>query len=697
MPGHAPITVSPEHRLKTCRRVVLALLGCTALPGGTVMPAFCQASSPGGDITQLSLEQLSQAHISVSSFGRKEEDLWKTPAAVFVITRKQIEESGASCIPELLRTVPGVQVSQINAAVWAISVRGFNSANSNKLLVLVDGRSVYTEVFSGTQWDQIDLPLDNIERIEVIRGPGAVAWGANAVNGVINIITRHARATQGLLLAGSSSRIEQTGVARWGATRGDRIQYTGFAQYVNRWPLLTASGAPAFDGEQTFRVGGVADFRQSAVNSFTLDGDLYGGRLKQQILSSINVDVGPGHREHETLSGGHLLSRWEHTSLNASELALQVYFDDQSRHQLANDIRTRSFSADLQDHLPARAGNDIVFGAQLRLSFDHFRGDVLINQRPEYTNYLLEGFVQDEIALLPNRLSLTLGSKIENGTLAGFQLQPSVRAIFTFSPAQSLWVAVSRAVVAPSLQDTQLAIPIQLENLGGLPHFGQFLGDPQYLPERVIAYEAGSRTRLKNALSLDLAAFYNSNNRVQSLSIGSPVFVAGTQPSLFSTLLYTNGFTARSGGVEASLAWKPRSNLSLRTSYAWLQSHSTPILPGLVFLVDGWNTPRHTFSQSVSWALGPHWNAAGFFNFVGCLPPSTGVLSDPTQGDSSSYTPAYNRLDLHLSRKLPHSFEIEAGGTNLIAGSHLEIGSSSYYGLPTYIPRSASFKVDWSY
>ena len=695
MPGRACATVTPEHRRWTLRRVVLALLGCVAL-SGWIFQAVCGAQTTG-DITQLSLEQLSQAQISVSSFGRKDEDLWKTPAAVFVITRKEIEESGASCIPELLRMVPGVQVAQINAAVWAVSVRGFNSANSNKLLVLVDGRSVYTEIFSGTQWDQIELPLDNIDRIEVIRGPGAVAWGANAVNGVINIITRHARATQGLMLSGSSSRIEQTGLARWGATRGDRIQYTGFAQYVSRAPLLTASGGSAFDGEEIFRAGGVADLRQSAANSFTLDGDVYSGRLKQQILSSIDIDVGPDHQEHETLSGGHVLGRWEHKSAAASELALQVYFDDQSRHQLANDIRTRSFSADFQNHLPAGAWNDLVMGGQLRLSFDHFRGDVLINRRAEYTNYLLEGFVQDEMTLLPNRLSLTLGSKIENGTLAGFQLQPSARALYTFSPALTVWVAVSRAVVAPSLQDTQLAIPITLANPGGLPVFGQFLGDPAYLPERVIAYEAGSRTRVHRMFSIDLAAFYNSNSRVQSLSVGAPVLVAGPQPSLFTTLLYTNGFQARSGGMEASLAWKPRSNLSFQTGYAWLQSHSAQILPGLVFLVDGWNTPRHTVSETVSWKVGPHWDAGGFFNFVGWLPPPDGILSAPTQGGSSSFTPAYSRLDLHLSRKLPHSFEIEAGGTNLLSSRHLEISSSSNYGLPTYIPRSASFRVSWSY
>ena len=205
-----------------------------ALLLAAIIPASSQAQS--SDITQLSLEQLSQAHISISSFGRKDEDLWQTPAAVFVITREDIEQSSASALPELLRMVPGVQVAQLTASTWAISVRGFNSAFSNKLLVLVDGRSVYSEIFSGTQWDQIDLPLDNVERIEVIRGPGAVVWGANAVNGVINIITRHPRATQGLLVTTSGSRLENSTLLRFGGTAGDRIQYTASASYLNRAP-----------------------------------------------------------------------------------------------------------------------------------------------------------------------------------------------------------------------------------------------------------------------------------------------------------------------------------------------------------------------------------------------------------------------------------------------------------------------------
>ena len=428
-----------------------------------------------------------------------------------------------------------------------------------------------------------------------------------------------------------------------------------------------------------------------------MDSDYYTGRLKQQILEAIALDFGPNHQEHQTFAGGHILGRWQHKSPSASDLALEIYFDDQSRFQLTNHVATRTLAADVQDHLNPSHRNDIVVGAELRLTQDTFSGAILINRLPQYRHYLADAFLQDEITLLPRRLTLTLGSKIENGSLAGFQLQPSARILFAPSQAQSFWAAISRAVVAPSLQDTQLTLPVQFGQVNGIPFIGQFIGDPAFRPEKVLAYEAGSRTRLGQSLSLDLAAFYNSNTRIQSLSAGAPFLTIGPVPDYFVTLLYTNGFQARTGGVEASIAWKPRPNLSFQTSYAWLQSHTTQLLPGFVFLVDAWNTPHHQLSESASWAVSPRWSLSGFYSYSGWLPPAPGVLSIDTQGGTSTFTPAYNRLDLHLSRKLPHSFELQAGGTNLLTPRHLEFGSATSFDLSAYIPRSAAFKLSWSH
>ena len=332
-----------------------------------VTPPPCVAQRKNPDLTTASLEELTQIHISVSSFARKDEDLWTTPAAVFVITKEDIARSSASSIPELLRMVPGLQVAQIDASNWAVSARGFNSAFADKLLVLVDGRTVFSEEFSGVPWDQIDLPLENIERIEVIRGPGAAVWGTNAVNGIINIITKKARNTTGLWMSDSLSRIGQVADIRYGADLGQRAQYRAFASYIYRSPFDTATGIRAFDGERTVRGGGRLDWQQSPSNWITISGDLYGGHVNQQIEADITLNVGPSHREKGSLAGGHVLGLWEHKSARG-DMALQFYFDDQSRHELASYFRTRTLDIDYQDHLPLGPRNDLVWGAEVRFS-----------------------------------------------------------------------------------------------------------------------------------------------------------------------------------------------------------------------------------------------------------------------------------------------------------------------------------------
>ena len=674
------------------QRLLLPGILLVCMPAG-LAPTPALAQSTAVDLSTTSLETLTQMQISVTSFARKDENLWVTPAAVFVITHEDIEHSAATSIPELLRMVPGLQVAQIDAATWAVSVRGFNSAYANKLLVLVDGRTLYSEIYSGSHWDQNDMPLENIERIEVIRGPGAAVWGTNAVNGVINIITRRARSTTGIETSAQLGRIDETVNLRYGGSVGDHLQYRADAYYINREPFKTADGNKAFDGEDSVRGAGRVDWQPRLADWITLSGDIYGGHLKQQLRPEFALPVGPNGEDTGSINGGYLLSRWEHKQPHA-DMALQLYYDDTARHELSARARTETFDVEYQDHLAAGRRNDLVWGTGYRFTSDRIRSTPLLTRKEEYENYLVSGFAQDEISLVPKRLVLTLGSKIQDGTLAGFQIQPSARILWAPTSTQSVWAAVSRAAVAPSLQDKQILIPLDLGTEQGLPVEAALTGNPAFKPETVVAYEAGYRRRLPGNLILDLATFFNANRRIQSLTAQTPAFVPLPSPHLFTTLVYGNGYRANAAGVELSVSWKPVPLLSFQGSYAWMQAHITPASAGTSGLVDTWSTPRNTLALSSTWTIAPHWNLSAFVYHVDALPPEATSVIDPTLVPS---VPDFTRLDLHLAHRLGRFVEIDAGGTNLLRPAHTEFGGASAAIVPGYVPRSLFLKFKWTF
>jgi iron complex outermembrane receptor protein len=665
-------------RSLTARLLVVALLA-----GAGVASASAQ-----DDLSSASLEALTQMQISVSSFARKDEDLWKTPAAVFVITREDIARSSFSSVPELLRMVPGVQVAQLDASTWAVSARGFNSQFAAKVLVLVDGRTVYSEIYSGSHWDQVDLPLEDIERIEVIRGPGAAVWGTNAVNGVINIITRRSRNTLGPLSSGSLSRIGRTANLRYGGTLGGGAQYRAFANFIDRQPFELATGQRAYDGEDTVRAGGRVDWQRSLSDWIILSGDMYKGHLKQQVFPELALPIGPNGQDSGGIAGGYALGRWEH-KFRKADMATQVYFDDQSRFELGSDARTRTLDFDYQDHIAAGAHNDVVWGGELRYTFNYINGDgsVLPVTLPTYRNYLVDAFAQDEITLLPGRIFLTLGSKIEQGTLAGFQIQPSARLLWAPSSKQSVWAAISRAAVATSIEDLDSRLPLDFGVQNGLPVTGYYLGNPAFQPETVHAYELGYRRRILTTFTLDLAAFFNDMRRLQSIEpTGAPTFEPTPTPHIEVDSMFTNGYNARAAGVEGSAAWKPQADFSLQVSDTWMQAHLSPTHPGNVILADDFNSPRNALATTASWRFAQHWCANGFLSHATEIPATSGMP-----------VPSYTRLDLHLSRNLGRSLTFDAGGTNLLTPRHLEFGSVTGFVTPSEVPRSLFVKGSWTF
>jgi iron complex outermembrane recepter protein len=654
-----------------------------------------QTPQAAPDLSDISLEQLATATISVSSSARKDEDLWLTPAAVYVIGREDIARSTATTIPELLRGVPGLQVAQINASYWAVTARGFNSEYASKLLVLIDGRTVYSEIYSGTHWDTIDMPLEDIERIEVIRGPGAAVWGTNAVNGVINIISKPTRETKGLLLSGRVGRLDDAGTLEYAGRMGAGVRYRGFVSYIDRRPFDLAQGGQAFDGAGTWRGGGSLMWQKSARDSVKMSGDVYNGHLRNQIVPKFAPVTAPDGNEYESVAGGFLLSRWEHKT-ERSQSALQVYYDDQTRNELDGSTRTRTTDLDFQSHHAAGAHHDLVWGGNFRFTADHIVGATTMTGRHDIRNYLEDAFLQDEITLAPHRLTLTVGTRVQDGTLAGLQVQPSARLLFVSSKAQTMWLALSRAGVAPSLQDKYLQLALTLPPVEGLPLMVTALGNPKFKTENVIAYEAGFRRRLWGGLAFDAAAFFNDSHRIQALET-TIWFDLLPYPHLVGDLLYTNGFRALSGGIETALVWKPLPRLTLNGNYAWMEAHTFQVDPGAVTILTMFNAPRNQFTGTGFWNVGRGWGVGARLANVGALPIAPEPSADPTQHNLPGVLAGYTRVDADASWKVGRRVELGAGGTNLQAARHVEFDAGTGYVMPAYVPRSWFIKGTWSF
>lgn len=498
------------------------------------------------ELKRMSLEELFD--MEVTSVSKKPERLSETAAAIHVVTSEDIERSGALSIPEALRDIPGVEVARIDSRQYAITARGFNSTTANKLLVLMDGRSVYTPLYSGVFWDAQDVFMQDIERIEVIRGPGATVWGANAVNGVINIISKSAEETQGLLVTGGGGNEEQGfGGVRYGGQLGSNAFFRVYGQYSNRDESVFANGNDAGDRFQMGQGGFRVDWRASDENLFTLQGDGYDGTVEQ---------LAPGDT---TLSGANVLGRWTHTFSDDSDLQVQSYYDFTDREAppvFAETLHT--FDLEARYRFPIGTRQDIVCGLGYRLTVDHVGNSTVLAFLPaDLTQNLFTAFVQDEIKIVEDRLNLTLGSKVEHNDYSGFEYEPSVRLAWTPSKAQTIWGAVSRAVRAPSRIDRQLFVPAN-------PPF-LLAGGADFDSEKLYSFELGYKVEPTPNLTASIATFYNIYDDLRSLESGPP-FVIG------------NGLEGESYGVEIEATQRVSDWWLVSVGYTFLdlQLHTKP-------------------------------------------------------------------------------------------------------------------------
>ena len=633
-------------------------------------------------------------NIEVTSVSKKAQKMSQAAAAVFVITQEDIRRSGATNLPDLLRMVPGMDVSQINANDWAISARGFNQQFSNKLLVLIDGRAVYTPLLGGVNWDTQDVPLEDIERIEVIRGPGATVWGSNAVNGVINIVTESARETQGGLVkaSGGTEGLAQV-TAQYGGTMRTDAGYRVFAKYLNRGSLPAAGGGSGEDEWHLLHGGFRADTNISPKDSLTVQGDLYTGEEGGVIihLFSVNPPAIGNLNVITDFSGGNVLGRWNHTFSSRSDTTFQFYFDNYKRNGPASLETRNTLDFDFNHHWAWGSRQDVVWGAGYRRTWDQDVGTVDQAFNPPNTALqLFNFFVQDTISLQPDRWSFTVGTKVENSYFTGYELQPSVRLAWTPSKRLTFWSSVSRAARTPDRRDKDLIASLAVfpDPAGSAtPVEVIVFGNPQFQSEHVLAYEAGLRAQPNARLSLDASTFFNRYDHLETLEQGQKMFQPNPAPARFVVpIVFGNLMYGTTEGGELSANLKVTDRWTLSPGYAFLEMHlhTKPSSQDTSSAAEtqGSNPQRQAQLRShVDLSHGLSWDAGAYF-----------VSALPVQGVAS-----YTRIDTQLRWKFAERAEISLVGQNLLRDHHLESMDELTIVNSALIKRSAYAKFTWRF
>jgi len=654
----------------SCATVAAVALLMAVGPRGAAAQA---ADTTTENLKSLSLDQL--MNVEVTSVSRHPERLLQTASAIQVITREDIRRSGATSIAEALRLADNLEVAQKNSHDWGISARGFNTDLANKLLVMIDGRTVYTPLFSGVFWDVQDYPLEDIERIEVISGPGGTLWGANAVNGVINIITRKAGDTQGAYVeGGGGNQLQEFGTVRYGDSVGDATQFRVYGKYFDRGDESIANGNAAQDSWHQVQGGFRVDSALSAQDALSVHGDVYDGRENEEADNTART------------GGGNIVGQWTHASDGGSQMSLQSYYDrthlvDPVAETLIGTIPIApagflkddltTLDVDFQDQLQTGSVHHLIWGVGYRFTHDVVQNAPGLGFFPTTLNQdLYSAFLQDEIALRSD-LSLTLGSKIEHNDYTGFQYEPNLRVAWSGWQNQAVWGAISRAVRDPSRIDADLKEPTP-------PTLVILEGAADFKSEEVIAYELGYRAQFDGRTSVTLSTYFNDYNEVRSTSITLPTIIP---------LFFQNNLEGHTAGAELSGTYQVLDNWSLHLGYDLLREH-LHVKPGQFDLSNALNEtsdPQQQVAVRSSATLFGNIELDNALRWVDQLVTNNAA----TRGTVPSYFSLDTRLAWHLSRGL----ELSLVGQNLLQPRHVEYGFPS--ALREQIDRSIYAKVAW--
>lgn len=667
----------PEHPHLKHSHFLTVLAIITALFGA--LPAAAQQTD--SDLTRLSLEQLMD--VKITSVAKKPQRVSQSAAAVHVITSEDIRRSGATSIPDLLRNVPGLNVGQVDANKWAISARGFNGLFSNKLLVLIDGRSVYTPMFSGVFWDVQDTFLDDIERIEVVRGPGGSLWGANAVNGVINIITKDTKDTTGTLVRGIHGTEERFNVAgRYGQAIDKNSNLRLFAKNFSRDGGVLADGTDAPDDWSMQRGGFRYDRKPATGGSFMLQGEIYFGQNGQLVaLPTLTTPFSDVVSDDTKVEGQFLLGRWQ----NASDFTIQAYFDRAIRDDIHVGSGTRTFDLDLQKRYSPWRSHDVIFGGGYRFTTDFTVGTNQVWFDPKDDDYhLLSAFVNDEISL-SDSVKLILGTKVEFNSFTRFEIQPSARTLWNVTPANTVWAAVSRAVRTPSRAADAATINNSVR-AGTPPVQVRILGNDDVKSEELTAFELGFKSRPLPGLTVDIAAFYNVYDRLVTTELGTAFLENAPAPAhIVQPLLFANNMSGEAHGLELSTDWRARDWLRLRSSYTLfeLELHRKAGTGTASNEAAEQRDPRHQFSLTTEMDLGSNVELDTTFRAVDRL--------------SERNIRGYITTDIRLAWKPMAGIELSLVGRNLLQSQRAEARPEFLSTQITEVERSfyASLKVQF--
>ena len=633
------------------------------------------------DLADFSLEQL--ADVKVTSVSRQSERLSEAAASVYVITHEDIVRSGVTTLPEALRLAPGVEVARKGSYTWSISLRGFNNNLSNKLLVLIDGRSVYSPLYAGVFWDVQDTLLEDVDRIEIISGPGGTLWGSNAVNGVINIITRSSADTRGgYVELGGGNEQRAMGGFRYDGRLGKDVSARAYFKYTDTDASRLPGGGSALDYWHMSRGGFRMDWGRGKSDAITLEGNAYTGKEHGRFRGDFTLGTLPGNDQpgFVDLAGFNLLGRWSRTLDSGSSMSLQAYYDYTKRDIPSTYGETRhTFDLDFQDQLTLLQRNDIVWGAGFRLSSDRLDNTYFATFEPSSrTDLTFSGFVQDKIDLWSGRLFLTLGSKFEHNDYTGFEYQPNARLSWLVSDRQTIWAAVSRAVRVPSRLDADLRLIAPFDV--GVPLYVTVNGSHDFKAEELLAYEAGYRIQPLDNLSLDMAAFYNNYDRLETTEPGTPSIVPS--PPLFYIILPAtlfNGMKGETYGGTLTANWKPVPGwrLELQYSYLDIQLHHIP-------------ASRDTAGENIE-GQSPE-NQVSLHSYVD-LPHNLSLYTGLRYVDKlpSLGVNSYLALDISLLWQPLANVEFSLSGRNLADRNHLEYGGSNL------VERSVYGKIVWRF
>jgi len=614
----------------------------------TAFAANAQTGKPS-ELADLSLEEL--ANLEVTSVSRRAERLSDAPASIFVITGDDIRRSGATSIPEALRLAPNLEVARVDSRQYAISARGFNNTIANKLLVLIDGRTVYTPLFSGVFWDAQDTLLEDVDRIEVISGPGATLWGANAVNGVINVITRRAAETQGTLLVAGAGNLERGAAARQGGKLGVDGAFRVYGKISDRDHTSRADGTSVHDSWDSGQAGFRADWG-TAAGAFTLQGDAYRGTIDQAAPGDIRI------------SGGNVLARWARQLSGGDRVQVQAYFDNTEREIPGTfGERLNIFDVEFQHALRVGSQHSVIWGGGYRRADDHVSNTAAVAFLPADRNLRWGNlFAQDEVALRGDELRLTLGAKAQSNPYTGTEFLPSARIAWKPDASRLVWSALSRAVRAPARLDRELFVP-------GQPPF--FLaGGPDFRSEISKVLELGYRAQPSRRAWYSVTLFHSVDDHLRSL-----------EPGPAGSLVIGNEMEGKSTGIEAwgSLQAAERWRLSAGLLALHQDLHLKPGSGDTTGVAAAGNDPKHQWNLRSSLDLPGRQEFDMMLRHVAPL-PNPGV-------------PGYTAVDARYAWHFERGLEVAVIAQNLFDRSHPEFGAA-----PTRseIERGLFLKLRWS-